>query len=250
MTYFIMTKNGQVISESTVQHVTQEDLKNEDTKSIVEEFNSDLRAKLNDESHVITDDYYNKLEDNTIGILAKIAEEKGGTVEGNGDDEEARKHYLNEAETDIGVLDKYIGAQVKLDGPEGPQLATVKRRVTDGVGKPVGTANDNPLLDTRQYEMELEDGSLERYQANMIAENIYAQADDEGRVSIMLEEIYGHRKDGNAVPKAEGFTRNRSGDPKLKITTAGWFVKVRWMDGSTDELPLRLVKESNPIELA
>lgn len=250
LTYFIMTKDGKVISESTVQKVTQEDMKNEDTKTMVSEFNSNLRAKLNDEAHVIKDDYYNQLADNNIGLLARIAAEEGHTVEGNGNDEEATNHYFNEEETDIGVLDKYIGAQIKLDGPEGSQLATVKRRVTDGRGKPVGTANDNPLLDSRQYEIELEDGSIERYQANTIAENIYAQTDDEGRVSIMLDEIYGHRKDGRAVSMANGFTRNNAGEPRPKITTAGWFIKMRWKDGSTDELPLRLVKESNPIELA
>jgi len=41
------------------------------------------------------------------------------------------------------------------------------RRVTDGKGKPVGEASNNPLLDTRQYEIELEDGSYELYQANL-----------------------------------------------------------------------------------
>ncbi len=35
-----------------------------------------------------------------------------------------------------------------------------------------------------------------------------------------------------------------------KMTTAGWKIKVEFMDGTTAWLPLKDVKESNPIELA
>ena len=36
----------------------------------------------------------------------------------------------------------------------------------------------------------------------------------------------------------------------MKRTTAGWKINVEFSDGTTDWLPLRDVKESNPIELA
>jgi hypothetical protein len=34
------------------------------------------------------------------------------------------------------------------------------------------------------------------------------------------------------------------------MTTAGWEMEVQWADGSTDLLPLKDLKDSNPIETA
>ena len=86
------------------------------------------------------------------------------------------------------------------------KTGTVKKRAVDDNGRGVGTHNDNTLLDSRQYEVEFEDGTYDRYQANVIAENIYSQTDDEGRETLLLDEIYGHRRagtsryDGRTVP--------------------------------------------------
>eukprot|EP00980_Cylindrotheca_fusiformis_P023995 scaffold11317_cov111-Cylindrotheca_fusiformis.AAC.1 len=45
-------------------------------------------------------------------------------------------------------------------GPDADvQHAVVKRRRVDEAGRAVGTANPNPILDTRQYEVEFLDGS-------------------------------------------------------------------------------------------
>ena len=48
--------------------------------------------------------------------------------------------------------------------------ATVQGRVHDHDGKPIGIANTNPLLDSRQYEAEYIDGQNEELTANLIAE--------------------------------------------------------------------------------
>jgi hypothetical protein len=42
--------------------------------------------------------------------------------------------------------------------------------------KPIGRAHANPLFDTREYEIEFADGTRDKYQANIIAENMFAQA--------------------------------------------------------------------------
>jgi hypothetical protein len=59
------------------------------------------------------------------------------------------------------------------------EMATAKviKRAKDNNGNPFGKRNANPLLDTREYECELEDGTVMRYNANIIAENIFAQFD-------------------------------------------------------------------------
>ena len=38
----------------------------------------------------------------------------------------------------------------------------------------------NPYLDSREYEVKFEYGTREKYIANFLAENLYAQCDDEG----------------------------------------------------------------------
>jgi hypothetical protein len=43
-----------------------------------------------------------------------------------------------------------------------------------------GKASANPILYTRTYNVEFADGRSEEYAANVIAENMYAQCDEEG----------------------------------------------------------------------
>lgn len=52
----------------------------------------------------------------------------------------------------------------------------------DQDGKSVGvpSATNNPLTDTRAYEVEFLDGRTEVLAANIIAENLFAQIDDDG----------------------------------------------------------------------
>ena len=71
--------------------------------------------------------------------------------------------------------------KVPLPHPKGEmQQATVKRRKKNDDGTLRGTSNDNPLLDTREYEVEFEDGSYSEYSANVLAENLYNHVDDDG----------------------------------------------------------------------
>jgi hypothetical protein len=76
----------------------------------------------------------------------------------------------------IDAYDKYIGAQLDLSLHDAMASATVTSRKRDSEGNPVGVSNAN----TRVYEVEFPDGSREDYAANIIAENMYAQVDDEG----------------------------------------------------------------------
>jgi hypothetical protein len=59
-------------------------------------------------------------------------------------------------------------------------------------GKPIGRARANPLLDTREYEIEFTNGMHERDQANIIAENMYAQVDSKGNQFLLSQEITDH----------------------------------------------------------
>jgi hypothetical protein len=74
--------------------------------------------------------------------------------------------------------------------------ALVKGRITackcDRDGNPGGHANDNPILDTRSYIINFDDGDQTELTANMIAESLYLQCDPDGNQYVLLEEIVDH----------------------------------------------------------
>ena len=153
------------------------------------------------------------------------------------DDEEAVDKYLNvELIMDVGTNDERRGRVVK------------RSRGLDG--EPIGRSHNNPLFDTREYEVEFTDGSREKYQANIIAENMFAQVDSEGNQYLLLKEITDHKHDNSAIPISEGMVRSSNGTMKPKVTTRGWFLLVQWRDGSTSWEKLSDLKASNPVEVA
>ena len=74
-------------------------------------------------------------------------------------------------------------------GDDGPSFAKVTKRLRDAQGLPIGTANDNPILDTRIYEVEYLDGFTTSMAANSIAENMFAQVDKEVNFHVLFDEI-------------------------------------------------------------
>jgi hypothetical protein len=83
------------------------------------------------------------------------------------------------------------------------QLRKVTKRLRDADGRPIGTTNDNPLLDTRKYAVEFRDGRVESVSANLIAQNLYSQLDDKGKRHILLTGIVDHRRDERAIDKRD-----------------------------------------------
>ena len=148
-------------------------------------------------------------------------------------------------------LNSYISAKVKLP-LNGQQFAhgVVKRRARDSTGELIGKSNTNPLFDTSLYEVEFEDGAVERYSANVIAEHIYSQVDKDGRTVSLFKDITDHRKDKDAVPISEGTVRSSNGNLRKKQTTKGWWLLVEFNNGTSEWMPLKDLKESNPIEVA
>ena len=67
----------------------------------------------------------------------------------------------------------------------------------------------------------MEDGGVERYSANVIAEHIYSQIDDDGNNVYLLDEIIDHRRTKEAVP------RTAETDEKCAKTTKGWELLIR-----------------------
>ncbi len=77
-------------------------------------------------------------------------------------------------------LDEYLSAQVMLPIGGSYQRGEVICWKRDLNGRPIGVQNDNPILDTREYDVVFPDGTIQSSIANTIAENIYSHVDDEG----------------------------------------------------------------------
>ena len=121
-------------------------------------------------------------------------------------------------------------------------------RETDCI--PIGTANDNPILDFRIYEVEYPDGHRGSLSAKAIAENLFAQVDYEGHLSVVLQDIFDHRVNGREVTKDHAFIISHNGGRHRKETTQGWKILIQWKGGSTTWEYLKFVKESYPVQVA
>ena len=146
--------------------------------------------------------------------------------------------------------DELIGAEVLFPQGDGRIQGRDTKRAKSEDGTPIGKRNKNYLLDTRKYEVQLSDGTTQEYFANVIAENMFSQTDSEGRQYLLMKEITDHKTDGTAITQANGLITLRSGRTVKKKTTKGWKLLVEWKEGSSDWVPLKDLKESNPVEVA
>lgn len=166
------------------------------------------------------------------------------------EDDERSPVVIPEADTyDDDSYHKFISAHVIIPTAGEAKKGKVLRRKRDKDGNLIGTANSNPILDTSVYEVEFDDGHIEAFAANAIAEAIYAQVDDEGNIYDILDEITDHKKTADAVSNDDSFVIV-NGKKHPRKTTKGWKLCVRWKDGSSSWVRLADLKESNPIQLA
>ena len=110
------------------------------------------------------------------------------------------------------------------------QYARVKHRAIDDNRKPIGTLHNNPIVDWVKYL----DGRKDVLIANIIAENLLAQVDQEGHHQLMLDEITDYRKLLETISKEEGTYQMSTGCVRNKRTTQGWEFYVIWKDSHGD----------------
>ena len=151
------------------------------------------------------------------------------------------------------VGDPYLQSELAIPriGFDSPQLAKVTKRKKSDSGEPIGTAHDNPLLDTRTYIVEYLDGHEEAMHTNLIAEHMYSQVNTNGERFLLLNEITDHRcDDSKVITLTNSFTKSNNNVLSRKHTTDGWDLLVSWKDGSSNWVSLKDLKESYPVEIA
>ncbi len=89
--------------------------------------------------------------------------------------------------------DNYLNADISV--PQGGTLAKgrVVSRKRDKDSNPIGLANANPILDTREYTFTFNNGDETILNANLIAEVMYAQCDLDRNQYVLLDSIIDHR---------------------------------------------------------
>ena len=100
-------------------------------------------------------------------------------------------------------------------------------RKRDHEGNVIGRSNANPIPDTREYEVKFEDGDVTKLTANAISESMYAMFDESGDHILLFYAIVDHRKNYNAMTRAEQKFFNSIGKQQYKRSTKGWKVCVR-----------------------
>ena len=163
MCYWILKSNGHVLARTTVQHIPDLDLRKDDVKQKLQEFDDALIGRLDDRNFLLPniDGMYLEDIDNDI----------------NGDETQQDESVYDAPEQDDytpEAYDQYLGAELLL--PQGDEMIArrVIKRARGQDGNPIGIRNSNPLLDTREYVVEFSDGSTAEYGANIIAENLFS----------------------------------------------------------------------------
>ena len=234
MTAKILKANGKVMHRGTYRALTPKEIASEEHQKERQAFDASVLQKLGGVFKA------EDLADEDVEIPTyPLYEDNSG---------EAGEH-CKEADVTPEEGDEFINADVLLPHNDTHVTGRVIARKRDADGELKGTRNENPILDTRTYQVEFPDGEVTEYAANVIAENMWAQCDLEGRQHLLLDSIVDHRTDGTAVKFADRFVT--VGNKKhLRKTTTGWFLCVQWKDGTMSWERLADLKESYPIEVA
>ena len=251
LAYFVLTRKGTVVTRSTVIPIPE--------SVLIERDNIDQRSKfMSDVTQTIGNNSQSTLKASDIKV--------NDPYDNIFIDEEEMENYQCQSEISIedlkplddhvvehpGVVvnDNFIGCKVNLPLDGELMEGTVRDRKRNADGMLLGKKDDNPLLDSSVYIVDFPDGSYREYNANLIAENLYSQIDDEGRSFEIFKGISDHKFDENFIPKEQGWTTLPNGARKRVITTAGCHLLVEWDNGTSDWVELKDLKQSNPIEVA
>ena len=130
------------------------------------------------------------------------------------DDKEVPTPVPDIHDQETGTSDAYFYMELGLPRGEDTSLmhAIVKRRKINDNGNPIGTESTTPLVDTRAYEIEFIDGTTETLTANIIAENLLAQVDEEGHMQILLDDIIDYRSNNYVVHNSDAFIKTSTGN--------------------------------------
>ena len=89
----------------------------------------------------------------------------------------------------LAAYDRLLNEEILVQAEEGHVSGKVTKWALGPDGKVAGKYDDNPYLNSIMYEVELADGRIKEYGANVIAENMLTQVDSDGFSLSLMEGI-------------------------------------------------------------
>ena len=123
-----------------------------------------------------------------------------------------------------------------------PDFSKVMKHFRDKGGLPIDRSHNNPILDTRMYEVEYKDRHKSSLAAKEIAERMFAQVNGEGNWYVLFQEIVDHRYDGTELKEHDAFITTLTIINSLRKTTKGVEVLFQWKDVSRTWVTLKYMK--------
>ena len=96
-----------------------------------------------------------------------------------------------------------------------------RKRAQDKDGNPIGGADENTILDSREYAVEFKDGTEAELAANAIAQRMYSQCNPNGHTYVLLDFITNFCQSITALCYADHRVWKAYGCTLLRQSTAG-----------------------------
>ena len=162
MCYWILKSNGEIVSRTTVQLITDEVMMREEIQQQITKLDEELTSQLKNEEYELTETHENQLFIEDTAGIDKVA--FADNIEPMIDEDD--REYTPDA------YDPYIGTEILISHGDQADQAKVSKRIKVNGRTPIGKSNPNPLLDTRLYSVEFSDGEVAEIQAKINAENM------------------------------------------------------------------------------
>ena len=118
--------------------------------------------------------------------------------------------------------------ELALDRHEnGPGFERVNKILKHKYGRPIGISVENPILDTRMYEVEYADGYKTVMASNKISSNLFEQVNQEEQHLLLLDTIIDLCTDGTQIKEGGAFIHMSNGNKRRRETTKGWEVCIQ-----------------------
>ena len=248
MAQWILRQNGKVVVRRSLRRLTPHELSPSNEAEVAKRaaFNNSIRESLGDSlSPPLAPIAEDPVEDWDLELYCDDSGESATVVPEADFCDATGKPILMES-----FADTLINAEVLLPHHESTALATVLRRTVDADGKLIGTYNDNPILNTMVYDCVFPDGTTKEYSANLIAESIYNGVDYDGYATSSSYNIIAHKCSGDAIRMEDKYFVTKSGTKRMRQTTKGWSMLIEWTDGRRQWMDLKLLKQSNQLQVA
>jgi len=165
MTFWVLPTTCKVLARSTVWSLTEDERNDPVIQAQMAELDASIREKIGDSipNKDVDEELANLFPEVPSDIFLPEHDDEFDPVEPEAAMPEA-DDYTPEA------YDEYLTAEVLLPNMGNMTRAKVTGRKRNADGDPVGVRNTNPILDTREYEVEFPDGATDVFTANTIAE--------------------------------------------------------------------------------